>query len=388
MRWLAIVRFGANFDTLLAQVTTQPDKPIALAVSGGGDSIALLEMTHDWAVRAGRELTVFTVDHGLRAASQDEAAQVAAHCDRLGHRHATLNWNAPKPSQSAARAARYRLLCHAARQHGATCILLGHTRDDVVETALIRRRRGVRDATVAGPVPVSPAPVWPEGRGISLIRPLLYESREDLRAFLADRDTTWAEDPSNDAAAFERVRVRQFLKRHHWLSRGAGEQVSRLQDDRIAMDMDIAARLSRVTVAADGLIEMPEAVSSVRLMTILARCASGSDKDARASAVREMLENVTEPGQRQTLGGAWFQKTSTGFLIGRDPGAAPDPVDADLYDGRFERSDSASLPPAEQASFLVRAALPSGTAWRETISERIAHLMACYQIPRLNPVQT
>ena len=209
-----------------------------------------------------------------------------------------------------------------------------------------------------------------------------------MRAFLAHRDATWTEDPSNDAVSFERVRVRQFLKRHHWLARAAGEQVSQLQKDRIAMDADIAARLSRVTVAADGLIEVPDSVSSVRLMTILARCASGGDRDARASAMQEMLDSTTAPGQRRTLGGAWFQKTSTGFLIGRDPGAAQDIVESDLYDGRFERSDSASLLPAEQASFLVRAALPSGTAWREIISERIAHLIACYQIPRLNPVQT
>ena len=116
----------------------------ALAVSGGSDSLALLYLAHEWAKVTGRALVVLTVDHRLRPEAKQEAEMVATLCAKLGHTHRTLTWATPRASQAAARRARYVLLAQAARAQNARILMTGHTFDDVVETAMIRRRRGVR----------------------------------------------------------------------------------------------------------------------------------------------------------------------------------------------------------------------------------------------------
>ena len=265
-------------------------------------------------------------------------------------------------------------------------MLLGHTFDDVVETALIRRRHGVRDASIAGPSMTSPAPVWPQGRDISIIRPLVGESRQALQAHLHLRHWSWIDDPSNHSSAFERVRVRKFLERHPGLKSLSAQFVGLLQTQRQSDDIAIGRSLDRVRVYADGLIEIDMADASPRALALICRCAAGSASEPRAKALRELLTRLDVPGARQTLGGAWFQRTASGFLIGRDPGSDSNSVIGDIYDGRFIRTEKASLPAHADQGFLVRHASPLSGVWQEIISDRIRHISLCYQTPNLNPV--
>ncbi len=114
---------------------------VGIALSGGGDSMALLGLVADWA-KNGCKVTAITVDHGLRAVSADEAvfAQVAA--ERLGVTHATLlwkDWDGRGNLQAEARQARYALMTNWQhdRAPDMTAILLGHTLDDQAETVLM-----------------------------------------------------------------------------------------------------------------------------------------------------------------------------------------------------------------------------------------------------------
>lgn len=375
------MRFGADFSALIDRFSPEPKQPIALAVSGGSDSLALLNLCHQWAQGSRRRFSVFTVDHGLRPEAQFEAASVAERCERLGIAHKTLRWTDPKPTQNAARTARYRLLAGAVQEAGGACLLTGHTLDDVIETALIRHRRGVRGPMQAGPTIAAPLPSWPEGRGIALLRPLVTTTRKALRSYLTTSKTDWVNDPSNDDVSFERVRVRQFLGRHQKLAEIAMGQVMRLQTGRTRLDAVLGGELAKTCVRKDGLIETANAALSPRLIGLLARCASGGDRDPRGGAVTEMLANLTAPGARQTLGGAWFQRTGMQVLIGRDPAFLDGRSNAPLFDGRFVSDPNARLPEQASASFLVRHALPDCPEWREVISERIMHLKRCYQTP-------
>ncbi len=341
----------------------------------------MLFLCHRWAQAFGRKLSVFTVDHGLRAEAQNEAGTVAALCADLGIPHYTLNWADPKPTQSAARAARYSLLAGAVRDVGASCVLTGHTLDDVVETVLIRRRRGVRGPLQAGPALAAPLPVWPNGRGIAVLRPLVKTPRKALRAYLIAANTDWVDDPSNNNPTFERVRVRQFLARQKTLAAIAECKVKKLQVERARADAALGEALANVHVNEDALIETNGPALSTRMASLLARCASGSDRDPRAVAVGEMLTGLTAPGMRQTLGGAWFQRTHSGFLIGRDPANVDGRTDRSVFDGRFVRDSTAKLPDQMGASFLVRHAQPPTPEWRELVSERITHMRLCYQTP-------
>lgn len=382
------MRFTADFDTLIERFSPRPENPIALAVSGGSDSLAMLLLADEWAKRLGRKLLVLTVDHRLRPEAVGEAEQVARTCKSLGHSHETLIWQTPRTSQNAARQARYELLAGAAKAHGAHCILTGHTFDDVVETAIIRRRHGVRDARVAGPTMAAPVPVWPEGRDTALLRPLIRTRRDDLRIFLRSRGEDWVEDPSNQKSQYERVRVRQFLKRHSKLAAIAGEFVERAQVERSASEVELATELAKIQVDVSGLINTGTARLTSELMILLARCASGSSTDPRGGAARQMLKDLAAPGSRQTLGGAWFQRTNEGMIVGRDPAPVSNPAHTDLFDGRYVRDEVATLPTGEDMAFLVRQSAPPDLHWREIVSDRLAHLALCYQTPLLNPVQT
>jgi tRNA(Ile)-lysidine synthase len=184
--------------------------PVAAALSGGGDSLALLHLAKAWADRAGRRLVALTVDHNLDPASGAWSRFAAERAARLGVAHRTLAWLGAKPAAglpAAARAARHALLAEAARREGAAVILMGHTSDDLIEGEAMRR------AGVSAPLPRtwSPSPAWPEGRGVFLLRPLLAHRRADLRALLRSLGETWIEDPANDDPRFARALARQRL---------------------------------------------------------------------------------------------------------------------------------------------------------------------------------
>lgn len=179
--------------------------PLGLAVSGGGDSMAMLHLAH----RLGLRPDVATVDHGLRAASAEEARMVARICADLNLSHVTLpwtGWDQRGNLQEAASRARRGLLADWARSKGLASVAFAHTRDDLAETFLMRLGRG---AGVDGLAAMRPR--WQEN-GVQFLRPLLDTARDDLRAFLRSIDATWIDDPSNDMDRFDRVRVRKALK--------------------------------------------------------------------------------------------------------------------------------------------------------------------------------
>lgn len=183
------------------------DAPLALALSGGGDSLALALLAADWAKAANRRLLILTVDHGLRRESADWTRACAATAKRLGADFQALAWEDPKPGAglaAIARAARHKLLAEAARDAGARALLMGHTASDVLEAAAMRRL----GSTTPDPKEWVPSPVWPEGRGLFLLRPLLALTRADVRGWLTQRGESWIDDPANADMSSVRVKAR------------------------------------------------------------------------------------------------------------------------------------------------------------------------------------
>lgn len=179
-----------------------PDGKLGLAVSGGGDSVAMLRLV---AAARGDGLFVYTVDHGLRAEAAAEAQFVANLCAVLDVPCRVLRWdgNASGNLSAAARAARYDLIARAAKADGVGTVLLAHTRDDQAETVLmgLARRAGVDG--------LSAMPAQMQDRGITWMRPLLNASRAGLRGYLTEIGQAWVDDPSNEDTQYERVRMRQ-----------------------------------------------------------------------------------------------------------------------------------------------------------------------------------
>lgn len=189
-------------DSIRAAFDALPAGPVGVAVSGGGDSVALLHMLAAW---GGRPIFVVSVDHGLRDVGA-ELALVASHAGRLGLSHDVLcwRWDGAGNLQSAARDGRRSLIADWARARGIGTVALGHTMDDQAETVLLRLARG------SGVDGLSAMSEHEDHDGLSWVRPLLSQPRDALRDWLRDQTLTWAEDPSNDDPRFDRVRARQI----------------------------------------------------------------------------------------------------------------------------------------------------------------------------------
>ncbi|MBK0329199.1 tRNA lysidine(34) synthetase TilS [Rhodobacteraceae bacterium F11138] len=185
-----------------------PTTRLGVAVSGGGDSVALMHILSRCFAEKPVALHIATVDHGLRPEAAAEAETVAAMAHRLGLPHDTLRWVDRDPGgnlQDQARQARYRLLRDWARGLALDAVALGHTADDQAETVLMRLARS------SGVDGLSAMSTQKTLFGLNVIRPLLDLTREDLRSYLRQQGMTWIEDASNDDPRFERVRVRAAL---------------------------------------------------------------------------------------------------------------------------------------------------------------------------------
>ncbi len=314
--------------------------------------MALLHLALEWQVAD--RFHVLTVDHGLRPEARMEAEAVAAHCGALGVQHEILTWGPPvgHVSQARARDARHRLLARAVRRQGGSHLLFGHTLDDQYETVMMRAQRG--DRGLAGMRALSVSPVWPEGRGIKLARPLLGHRRGDLRNFLARAGVGWSDDPSNENTAFERVRIRRALVD------GPADQMPDLERtyqtalaERHARDLKLAAWLGAdVEAHADGLIVcQPADLSTPEFaegLVYLLLAASGSDQPAALEGRLELARDVLADPKNwrsRTLGGAWLAPRRGCVHIARDPGAVPPlpkiralecAIEPIVWDGRFE----------------------------------------------------
>lgn len=184
---------------------TRP-KRLGVAVSGGSDSMALLDLMAWHGKEKGVEVFAVTVDHGLRAEAKDEAQLVASFCASREIPHSILHWSWDGTGnlQSKARKGRYELISQWALRKGVDVVALGHTRDDQAETVLMRL---ARQAGVDG---LSGMQRSFERHGLKWIRPFLFGlGRSELRDYLESRQIEWCDDPSNEDASFERVRARR-----------------------------------------------------------------------------------------------------------------------------------------------------------------------------------
>lgn len=193
----------------LAGPAFRPDTPLALAVSGGADSLALLALG---AEAFGDRALVLSVDHGLRAASAGECAMVAARAAECGlpHQTLTLALGPGGDIQARARTARYAAMARACAEHGIALLLTAHHADDQAETLLMRLARGSGVGGLAGIRPLSRID------GLMVLRPLLGVRRASLAEIPAARGWTAVDDPSNRDPRFDRSRARALLAVGDW----------------------------------------------------------------------------------------------------------------------------------------------------------------------------
>ncbi len=309
----------------------EPAPLIAVAVSGGADSLCLAILARDWALAQGGRLIAVTVDHRLRPESAAEAARVAAWMAELGIAHHILTWDGLKPEsglQAAARAARYDLLERFCAGIGCLHLLLGHHQDDQAETLLLRLARGSGVDGLAAMAPVRPA------RSVRLLRPLLDVPGGRLAATLRHRGQDWITDPSNANEAFARVRMRRHLADGEWNARRLAGAASHLARARAALEQGAAdlsltslrphpAGFVRLDVGA--LLDAPEEVS-LRLLSGVLRAVGGGTLPPRLDRLERCRDDLAQ-GRDRTFSGCHLVFERPGHVvIGREIARAAPPV--------------------------------------------------------------
>jgi len=330
---------------------------VAVAVSGGPDSMALAWCAKRWAdqgsgLRAqGSGVVAFIVDHGLREESAAEAALVSARLAALGIESEVLRWAHDAVRSRVhvqARKARYDLLIEACKRRGITDLLLAHHQEDQAETILMRFAKGSGLDGLAGMAPVTTMD------GARLLRPFLSVSKARLVATCEEAGIPYVIDPSNAKEKYARGRlrrVRDALADEGFTTERLADLGARAREAREALDhytqalLRVAARMDVagvVTLNLEQLRSAPQAVALRALGECLQRVHAGEYQPERAMLL-PLLEALCHDGEMgaRTLHGCVVGKTDRFATIVREYAAITDekpiaPGETVVWDGRWQ----------------------------------------------------
>ncbi|MDC3235224.1 tRNA lysidine(34) synthetase TilS, partial [Candidatus Puniceispirillum sp.] len=304
----------SRFALVMEELQLDVHSSYLTALSGGADSSALALLTQQYANAVGKRHLAVIVDHGLRRQSYAEAVRVQDQMRSHGVTSDIISIDGPRPTsglQEWARVRRYQLLMSVARDRQAV-VLFAHHAGDQAETIAMRLLRG------SGIVGLAGIPSTRIQHGITISRPLLGWSREQLLRVCYHFGYAFEDDPSNKDRQFERVRIRQLLA--HLSQRGEGPSSDQLR--RLGL---ISAKLSKAatnandrpleeavkwysagyaTILMKQLVDLPTFRFAL-LMRRLVMSISGS-RYAPSRAALDELRNRIDEGLSATIGGCHF----------------------------------------------------------------------------------
>jgi tRNA(Ile)-lysidine synthase len=304
---------------------------IAVAVSGGCDSLALLDCIDRWRRHQPKppSVLVLTVDHGLRQSSAADARRVVAAARKRRLKAEILRWTGEKPKgdiEAAARAARYRLLLGAARAAKASHLLLAHQRDDQAETLLLRLARG------SGVFGLAAMRKEIDAGGVTILRPFLDIERARLQETIAVAGLEPAEDAMNSDPRYARARLRRImplLSADGIDAAGLAATAGRLASAAEAIDEAATRVIERVvvpdeiaaaTIDADVFLAIPAEIRLRALVRILI-AVGGEDYPPRFERLQALDAEMARRGRfKRTLGGAVIEGRQGRVLVYREVG--------------------------------------------------------------------
>lgn len=362
--------FAGSMDRL--QPGLAPGQRMAVAVSGGPDSMALLVLAQRW---AGSQLIALTVDHGLRLESADEALQVAGWCAARGIAHRLLRWRVvPKPDkdiQAVARRARYQLLAAECGRLDIGVLLVAHHQEDQAETFLLRLARG---SGVDGLASMADETLWGDLR---VLRPLLDFPKRRLAATLLAAGQPWIEDPSNRDQRFARPRMRAAMPLLAEVGLSAGRLAAtarRMRRVRAVLDHAVEALLRDAVrldpagfarLSGNALARAPEEIG-LRALSRVLMTVGAAEYTPRMQCLELLYEWILHgaAGGGRTLLGCRIVPGALGLIVTREPAAmGPELL---LRSGEHGRWDDrfavrlAAAPVAAELVFCVRAVAMDG----------------------------
>ena len=305
---------------------------VAVAVSGGPDSLALAILADRWARSRGGRMCALTVDHRLRPESGAEIRALAGWLSARGVRHEILVWEGQKPAtgiQEAARAARYRLLAQWCREHGCLHLLTAHHREDQAETHLIRRAAKSGGDGLAGMSAVR------ELDSCRILRPLLGVPKARLSATLAAEGQPFITDPSNRNPAFARARLRESARGTCGDPAALLDTIGRFGRERVSRERARNALLAgtvRVHPAGFAFLDIAALLASAAeaaepaLGALVAMLGGGLYPPRRRGVSRLLRVLAGNAKGGYTLAGCRFVPWRGRYLVLRELAAAAGPV--------------------------------------------------------------
>lgn len=274
---------------------------IAVAVSGGADSLALTLILHQISKQLSFKITALTIDHGLRVASKEEADYVHDLLSKHSIPHHTLRWQGEIPTsnrQAVARKIRYELLTEWCCKHEVDYLATAHHQDDQAETVLMRLLRG---SGVKGLAAIRPVTVMHEA---TVIRPCLDIKKKELIDYLLHHEIQWIEDPSNQHTDYDRSHIRHFLSDH---SNGlpidqsllvqrlcqTASHMQRVEDALLLQQRQFIHQSVTVhpagylTLNREALFNTPEEIG-LRVLSLLLCVISGNDQIPRFTSIESL----------------------------------------------------------------------------------------------------
>jgi len=310
----------------------QDNMTIAVACSGGSDSMALTLLAQEWAKTAGIKIVALTVDHGLRTTSAAETKQVGKWLKKYAIAHHIMCWKGKKPTrniQEEARKARYQLLAAYCAEHNITYLLVAHHLEDQAETFLLRLARG------SGVDGLSAMASTNELYGITLVRPFIASPKSDLLHYLKMRKQKYIHDPSNENSVYDRVKMRKLMPQLAEVGLTA-ERLAKTAALMAQARTHLEEETDRVVKTACQIF--PEGYAllhsldvsdeiALRVLARLLMIIGGTDVRPRLSDLQRLYEAIKSPSFKgATLNGCIFSAHKGNILIFREPNAVAPPI--------------------------------------------------------------
>ena len=302
---------------------------LAVAVSGGPDSLALAYLAKCYSIKNKITAKFFIVDHMLRPESTKEAASVKKILQKIGIKCKVLSWKGKKPSrniQSIAREARYSLLAKECNKNNIKHLLLGHHSNDLVENFLIRVVRG---SGLNGLVSFNKSVKY-KNEDLNILRPLLNLEKNDLINISKIVFKFFIKDPSNINEIYKRTRIRtllQSLEKEGLDLKKLKLTIDNLRDSDKSIKFYVKKNLENNSVHIktkgtcilnhDFFDQSHEVV--FRSLTFVIQKIGRKYYPVRGKSINELINQITlKKLSKTTLGGCFVESVNETILISRE----------------------------------------------------------------------
>jgi tRNA(Ile)-lysidine synthase len=317
----------SEFDCLMSSIGYfEPNPTIAVATSGGADSMALLLLANEWSISKNGRIISLTVNHRLRPEADDETNQVSNWCAQHGIEHYTLYWEhdftITSSVQESARNARYKLMTDWCVENNILHLLLAHHLEDQVETLFFRLARGSNMdglSAMAAQTIIS---------GVRLIRPFLQINKSRLIETLKFKDQKWIEDPSNLNSQYTRVHIRKQLLElvnRHDINQRSGQVISKFSKFRYSKQNELVSQITNgigIFPEGYGLIDtskfsLIETHTSAKILGKLIVALNGRHYPPRSQKLLKLAELIKNYNisKKYNIGGLIFEILPVNHII-------------------------------------------------------------------------